>query len=669
MLDLNPLLQDHDLPPFSTIRAGHLIPATDSIVQQSRDEVARIIDSQQTHPNWDDLVLGMEVVTSRIENMLGVIRLLDGVHVDTNWKDAYRYATREATDFIQALKLNEPLFECYQALAKSAPAALFDTARKHLLKRILDGFRLVGIELAPAARQRLVNLNHYIAGLEASFLYQLEQANNQWRKHISDESQLIGLLPEFKQRLVDNARAANLQGWLLTLSWETYESCLTHAQDRTLREQVFVAYNTRASESGPYAGQFDNGPVLRELLVARHEKARLLGYPNFVQLALESQMTNSEDQVLAFIRRQIVLEKEAFAQDKQQLEALARELGLTPLQPWDYLFLAQKIRQQTSGVSEEEWRAYFPLDTTLVRLFEWVRLVFGIEISEVAEFDSWAPGVRLFQVAEFGEVLGYIYFVPYLSEKYSGVPRTVALKNRWTSAEGHRKQAVAVLYGQFQVAPHTPFLLTHQKLKELFHEFGHSLHQVLIGLGYRSKMGIDELSIDSSEFCGKFFESWCDSAEGLVWLSSHFQTSVSLSEAQVRQHLVSANTQATWDRALDLTLALFDIEVHRTHGDGRSVEQVFASANREVGHLSGLDDVRLINGVIHMVEGYAGVLYSYRWSEVLAQAAFKRFEREGVFNKEVGRAFREHVMAPGDSRNLLESLQLFLGAPPEGVFL
>lgn len=661
MPDPNPLVQDHHLPPFSAIRAEHLAPAIDVIVSRSRAEVERIVASQQHNPNWDDLVLAMENVTSRIGWVLGIIHILDSVNVDARWNEASVRASHRVFGLIDELESHQPLYKCYQALANSPPAALFDAARRSMLGRALHKFRRAGIELEPAAHARFVALNHEISGLRHLFLTQLAEANEAWSKHISDETQLNGLSTEFKLRMARNARAENLQGWLIRLSDENYRECMAHAQDRALREQVFIAYNTRASDLGPQAGQFDNGLVLQLLLANRNEQARLLGYPNFVELALEPQILDRAEQVLAFIRQQIALEQDAFAHDRRQLEVFAREVGLTVIQPWDYAFLAQSIRQQASGVTEETLREYFALDTTLVRLFEWVEQLFGARIIELADFDTWTPGVRLLQVQADGEVLGHIYFVPYLPQANGGFAHVFSLKNRWTTAEGRRELPVVVLNSRFEVKPHEPCLLSPRQLKVLFHEFGHCLHQVLMGIGYRTRMGLDELGIDSAEFCGQFFERWCDSTDCLIRLSSHYLTGAPMPDALAQRQWIYANTQTSWDRAESLTLALFDTEVHRTHGDGRSVQQVFSSANREVGHLPMLDDVRYADGFNHLVSGYEGVFYSYRWSAVLANAAFKRFEREGVFNQATGRAFREQVLAPGNSRSLLESLQMFSG--------
>ncbi|MEJ5283016.1 M3 family metallopeptidase [Pseudomonas sp. MYb541] len=666
MHDPNPLLQDYHLPPFSAIRAEHLVPAVDAIVLRGRTEVGRIIASQRHSPNWDDLVLAIEAVTSRIDEVLTVIYILDSVNTEQKWKRATAQATFRGREFVRDLTSNRALFDCYKALAASSAAGLFDASRQSLLRRTLKKFEQAGIELEPVSQQRLVTLNLEIAGLQQLFISRLEQANNAWRKHITDESHLQGLTPTFKARMAQKARAANLEGWLITLNEETYRDLMAYAQNRALREEVFIAYNTRASDIGPHAGQFDNGPLLQMLMVSRHQKAKLLGHANFVRLALELQVLDTEDQVLTFIRDQVASQRTAFEHDKRQLTTLGRELGLTDLQPWDYAYLAQIIRQQTSGVAEETLRAYFPLDTTLIRLFALLKRLFDIEISELDGFDSWAPGVRLLQVQAYGEVLGQIYFVPFLQNS-DDFPNAFSLKNRWTTAEGQRVQPVVVLCSQFEVTPDEPCLLAHLQLKILFHEFGHCLQQMLMGVGYRTKMGIDDLGIDSAEFCGQFFERWCDSPECLVWLSGHVETGAQLPEAVARQQVVYANTQTSWERAESLTLALFDIEVHRTHGDGRAIEQVFASANREVGHLPALDAVRYVNGFSHMVSGYEGGFYAYQWSEVLARAAFKRFEQEGVFNPQTGRAFRELVLAPGHSRSLVEAVRLFLDVTPGNV--
>ncbi|MHC8329959.1 M3 family metallopeptidase [Pseudomonas sp. LB1P83] len=671
MPDTNPLLQHWDLPPWTDIRAEHLVPAIDTLIADNRQAIARIITSQSAIPNWDDLVLAVDETDARLDEIMGVIETLSMVKREGKaWDLASGTCSDAAAQYTSEKMGNHALFRAYQRLAQSPAAVNYDEPRKAVLNKILRRFRLSGIDLPSEQQQKLVRLNTNIGLLQNLFLSNLESASAAWSKRIDDITQLSGLSAATLERLALNAKQAGHEGWLMRLDQDTYTRVMAYAEDRSLREEYFVAYSTRASDQGPHAGQFDNGPVLEVLLSLRHQKARLLRYENFAQLSLVTEMADSTEQVTGFLRRQIMQATPGFERDAQALKAFALERGMTEVHPWDHEFLAEQLRQQRLGGALKNLRTYFPLDGTLQRLCLFSERMFGIQIVEQSVFSRWHDSVRLLEISEHGQVVGHIYLDPFHRDEAPDFAWTSTPRNRRLDAEGRLTLPIAVLHGNFTPGnAERPCLLAHQDLRVLFHEFGHCLQHILTRSPHHRLSGITQLGHDTAEFTGQLFELWCLSGEFLLWLAAHYQTGERLSEARVDAALTAIHSQTTRQTAELLMTSLFDFELHRSQGDGRSVEQIFDDVLREIPHLQLPPYCRFANSFDYMVTGYAASVYAYKWSGVLATEAFKRFQHEWVFNPQTGRAFREAFFSPGDSRSLLVALEEFLGQPlAEGFF-
>lgn len=659
----NPLLQAYDLPPFAQIQARHFSPALDRILAESRVQVADIIKTQAPFPTWDDLVLAMDEIHTRLEGFDSLLDLLASARTGDEWAQASLDCTERLHDFQRSLRQHPELFQLYQRLADSQIARHFEPARKRVLEKILRQFRQNG--LAHTSRADLDALKRRIKGAQQLFLENLHKANNAWSKTFADEAQLSGLPSAFKQQMARQAREAGHTGWLLTLSDESFGIVTGYADDRLLRQALYEAYSTRASDQGPQAGQFDNGEVLKQLLEDRHRYATSLGYGNFAQMAIEPEQAKSAEQVTRFLRGQLALHQSAFTQDAKQLKAFASQHGFDELQPWDYPYLTEKLRQQAAGISRHALSAWFPLESTFSQLLLIAKELFGVDFIERPDAAAWHPEVRLFEVREWGQVIGYLYFDPFDDTNRNGYPNTTTLRNRYITAEGRPRHPIAILHGWLpRGSGAEPAVLDHLQLRILFHEFGHCLHHVLTRAEYRELSGITDLSRDTSEFAGMLFEQWCFSKQCLVRVSKHYQTGAAMPDKVADQLLTFANTQASWETALLLRNALFDMELHRTHGDGRTVQQVFDQVSAHFGHLPVSANERWPNGLDYMVTGYAARIYAYAWSKELALSVFERFKRDGLFNPATGRALRETLFGPGDSRPLSESIAAFTGVPP-----
>lgn len=665
MPDTNPLLQHWTLPPWSAIRAEHLLPAINVIVAENYQIIEHVIASQTEHPNWDDLVVTIDTADARLGDAMGIIDTLSTVKSDdADWLRESALCSLAAGQYVADKTANLELYRTYQRLAQSSVAASFDDPRKASLAKILRSFRLSGIELQPAQQQKLARLNRDIQRLEQLFQSNLELANAAWSKRVDDVTQLEGLPAKEQARLALNAKMAGHNGWLLTLDQNTYRQVMTHAQNRSLREEYFTAWINRASDRGPRADKLDNDPVLTVLVALRHKKAKLLGFENFVQLRLADRMATSPAQVRAFIRQQVVLNTPTLLSDAQALKAFAPMQGIANIQPWDEDFLAEQLRLQQLNGALKGLRQYFSLDDTLRQLCRFCEHLFGITIVEQTALSHWHESVRLLDVSEHGQVIGHIYVDPFHREDATDFAFSSVLRIRSINAEGRPSLPIACLNCNFPPATDAhPCLLSHENLRVLFHEFGHCLQHVLTRSPHRNLAGISQLGRDTAEFTGQLFEQWCQSPEFLLWLGTHYQSGERLTETRVNTALAALGAHTSRSTATLLLMALFDLELHRSPGDGRSIEQVFEDVQREMPQLRLSGYHRFAFGFDYLVTGYEASVYAYKWSGVLATEAFKRFQRDGVFEPQTGRAFREAFFAPGDSGSLLSALEIFLGQP------
>jgi Zn-dependent oligopeptidase len=656
----NPLLSSYDLPPFSAIRLEHLVPAVERIIADSQLAIAEIIASQTPFPTWDDLVLAMDAVKARLEGTLDVIDILGSVNPQQAWTDAATRCVELATGFKAQLWRNNELFQLYQRLADSRIAALFDRPRRRVLDKILEEFRLAGIHLPHALQQRLAELTVGINRLEREFLLRMQQAGEAWSKHIEDESLLAGLPGTVKRSMANKAQKESQPGWLISLDDEQYRQVMLHAEHRPLRQEMWIVYHSRATGQGPFSAQLGNDQVLEALLDARHVKARLLGYENFAELAVGQQMAESTDQVLELIHNMVDGFRETFASEAHALKGLALQQGITEPRPWDYEYLAEKIRQR-QGASQQAFREYFSLDRVLSRLCELTQRLFGVELLERSDFDTWHEDVRLFELREHAQTIGYLYVDPYRRELTGAVGEMRSLRERRVTAEGRPRLPIAVLYSKLVPGEgDIPCLLDVQQLETLSHEWGHCLQLLLTGAQYRDISGLDGLAPDRLEFAGEALEEWGLSPEFLMWVSSHYRTGEPIAAEQLDRLLEAAGTQNSWAAANYLLLVLFDFEVHRTRGDGRGAQEVFDASNTEIGHLKWPEGARPYCSWITLALPYAAGVYAYSWAAELAGAVFQRFVGNGIFDPRTGRAFREAFFTHGDVRPLQESVDLFL---------
>ncbi|PYY86323.1 oligopeptidase A [Pseudomonas sp. TKO26] len=666
MSSSNPLLQDFDLPPYSAIRPEHVQPAIETLLADNRAAIAQLLEQQQGTPTWQGLVLALDELGARLGRAWSPVSHLNAVCNSPELRSAYEACLPMLSEYWTEQGQNRELFKAYEALANSPEAAGFDVAQKTILEHTLRDFRLSGIDLPADQQQRYGEIQMKLSELGSRFSNQLLDATQAWTKHITDEAALAGLTDSAKAQMAAAAQAKGLEGWLITLEFPSYYAVMTYAQDRALREEVYAAYCTRASDQGPNAGQNDNGPVMEEILDLRQELARLLGFASFSELSLATKMAESSDQVLSFLRDLAKRSKPFAARDLEQLKAYAAEQGCPDLQSWDSGFYGEKLREQRYSVSQEALRAYFPIDKVLTGLFAIVQRLYGIEIAEQQGFDSWHPDVRLFEIKENGQHVGRFFFDLYARANKRGGAWMDGARDRRRTLGGELQSPVANLVCNFTPADSgKPALLTHDEVTTLFHEFGHGLHHLLTRVEHAGVSGINGVAWDAVELPSQFMENWCWEPEGLALISGHYETGEPLPQDLLQKMLAAKNFQSGLMMVRQLEFSLFDFELHATHGDGRSVLQVLETVRDEVSVMRPPAYNRFPNSFAHIFAGgYAAGYYSYKWAEVLSADAFSRFEEDGVLNPDTGRAFREAILARGGSQEPMVLFVDFRGRAP-----
>ena len=666
MTATNPLLQAFDLPPYSAIRPEHVEPAVEQILADNRAAMSRLLEQQAADPSWDGLVLALDELGARLGRAWSPVSHLNAVCNSAELRAAYEACLPKLSEYWTEIGQNQPLFQAYQALAESPAAAGFDVAQKTILEHALRDFRLSGIDLPAEQQKRYGEIQMKLSELASKFSNQLLDATQAWTKHVTDEAALDGLTDSAKAQMKQAAEAKGLDGWLISLEFPSYFAVMTYANDRALREELYAAYCTRASDQGPNAGQNDNGPVMQEILALRQELAKLLGFGNYAELSLASKMAETTDQVLHFLRDLGTRGKPFAEQDLRELQAFASEQGCSELQSWDVGYYSEKLREQRYSISQEILRAYFPIDKVLTGLFAIVEKLYGIQIEELSGFDTWHPDVRLFEITENGAHVGRFFFDLYARANKRGGAWMDGARDKRRTADGTLISPVANLVCNFTPAVgDKPALLTHDEVTTLFHEFGHGLHHLLTRVEHAGASGINGVAWDAVELPSQFMENWCWEPEGLALISGHYESGEPLPQDLLDKMLAAKNFQSGLMMVRQIEFSLFDFELHATHGDGRSVLDVLEGIRQEVSVLRPPAYNRFPNSFAHIFAGgYAAGYYSYKWAEVLSADAFSKFEEEGVFNSATGQAFREAILARGGSQAPMVLFVDFRGREP-----
>ncbi len=665
----NPLLDNPALPPFSAITASHVEPAIDSLLADCRQRLSTVVDTALAQgPSWDNLVAPLEEQDDRLGKAWSPVGHLNAVLNSEALREAYTNSLSKLTAYSTEVGQNKALCQAYQALADSDGFESLNLAQQTAVTHALRDFRLAGVDLPEAKKQRFSELKQRLSELSTQFSNNVLDATQGWFKHIESVDELAGL-PESAIALAQQAAAQrSLQGYVISLDIPAYLAVMTHADNRALREEIYRAYCTRASDSGPTAGQWDNAPLIDEILKLRHELALLLGFNNYAERSLATKMANDCDQVESFLLELANKSRSAAEKDFSELTAFAKELDdLEALEAWDQAYYSEKLREQKYAISQEELRAYFPADTVVNGMFDVVAQLFGITIQKV-DANVWHEDVGLYQIYQDEQLIAQFYLDMFARENKRGGAWMDECRVRRQSDQG-LQLPVAYLTCNFTPAVDgKPPLLTHNEVVTLFHEFGHGLHHMLTRIDVAAVSGINGVAWDAVELPSQFLENWCWEKSVIPMISGHFETGEALPENLLNNLLAAKNFQSAMQMLRQIEFALFDFRLHRSYQPENpvAVQTVLNQVREQVAVVMPPSFNRFQNGFSHIFAGgYAAGYYSYKWAEVLSSDAFSRFEEEGIFNKETGNSFLQEVLQRGGSQDAMTLFKGFRGREPK----
>ena len=665
----NPLLSNNTiLPLFSKIKPEHIEPAITQLLEEARTVVKKHLQAT-TEYTWGNLIEPLENAEDKLNKAWSPVSHMNAVVNTDELRLAYNACLPKLSDYSTEMGQNEQLFNAYKVIADSKEFATLDSAQKKIIQNALRDFRLSGVDLDNEKKQRYKEISQELSRLASNYEENLMDATNAWSKVIRNEQDLAGLPPSALAQAKQTAESQDQDGWMITLQFPSYQAIMTYADDRELRREHYEAYATRASDQASDNEQWDNSLLMEQILALRHEKAQLLGFENYAELSLATKMAKQPEEVMNFLEDLADKSWRQARKDFADLQSFAKQYhGINNLQSWDLTYYSEKMRQHFYQLSQEEVKAYFPITRVLPGLFAVVEKLYGLQISEISDFDSWHPDVRFFQIHdEFGVLRGKFYFDLYARTKKRG--------GAWMDDCVGRKKIndliqtpIAYLTCNFTPPTSTePSLLSHDDVTTLFHEFGHGLQHMLTKIDYLGVSGINGVEWDAVELPSQFMENWCWEQEALALISGHYQTGEPLPDTLFNKMLAAKNFQAGMMTVRQLEFSLFDFRIHKDYDPekGARIYPILEQVRAQVAVINPPKFNRFAHSFSHIFAGgYAAGYYSYKWAEVLSSDAFSLFEEKGIFNPETGKLFLTTILETGGSEDAMALFIKFRGRKP-----
>lgn len=657
------------LPDFSTIKASHFVPALEQAIGKA-DTVIQGLEAQlKEELTWENTMQPLDDVMDALEKTWNIVSHINAVRNDDEVRAEYAKGLEKLTAFTTELGQNESIFQKTKTLIASDDFSVLDQAKQKTLNNKLRDFRLSGIELSSDKREQFKQLSQKLAELCTTFSNNVLDATQSYVLSVTEETRLAGI----PQAAIDAAAALaekkSLQGWAFSLDMPAYLPVMQFADDAALREDMYLAYTTRASECGPDAGKFDNAETMQAILQTRQQLAKLLGFENYVEKSLATKMASSQKQVEDFLNR---LAKESVEVGKSEyldLCVFAREnLDIDTLNAWDIPYAAEKLKQASYSVSQEEVREYFPVDVVIDGLFSVVTKLFNVQINVLDEFTAWHKDVKAYEICNNkGELVSQFYFDLFAREGKRGGAWMADLISRRKLTNGELQKPVAFMVCNFTAPSESrPSLLTHQEVTTLFHEFGHGLHHMLTAVDTSAVSGINGVPWDAVELPSQFLENWCWEKEVIPTISRHYQTGEPLPESLLNKMLAAKNFQSAMQMLRQLEFAMFDIAIHASEDTRyQAIVEKLAEVRAKVSVYPTPEYNRFANSFSHIFAGgYAAGYYSYKWAELLSADAFSAFEEAGIYDQTTGERFLQTILASGGSKEPEELFEAFRGRKP-----
>ena len=666
----NPLLKLTDLPPFSAIKPEHVEPAIDQILADNRAAISDLLENSE-EKNWDNLIAPMEELEDRLSRAWSPVSHMNSVLNSDELRDAYNACLPKLSQYATELGQNETLFAAFEHIAANVDKTKnLNTSQQKAINNALRDFRLSGVNLPEEQKKRFMEIKQELATLTANFSQNVLDATQAWSKHITDEKKLAGLPGSAIAMAKQTAEQKELKGYLLTLEFPSYFAVMSYADDRTLREETYQAFATRASDQGPNAGEWNNSELMEQILGLRHELSQILGFESYAQHSLATKMAPSIEKVMEFLRNLADHSLGMAQEELDELASFAREhYDITEIEPWDITYCSEKLREFRYAISQEDLKPYFPEPRVVDGLFAVVNKLYGLNIKELSGVDTWHEDVRVFEIFDRDDnARGRFYLDLYARPNKRGGAWMDECISRRETAEGIQFPVAYLTCNFSSPIGNEPALFTHNEVITLFHEFGHGLHHMLTQVNTLAVSGISGVPWDAVELPSQFLENWCWESQAVNLIALHYQTKEPLPDELYEKMINAKNFQSGMQMVRQLEFALFDFRIHAEYDPekGARVQEILDEVRAEVAVIKPPAYHRFQHSFSHIFAGgYAAGYYSYKWAEVLSSDAFSKFEEKGIFNRETGLEFLEAVLEQGGARDPMDLFIEFRGREPE----
>jgi len=666
----NPLLLQNPIEKVDLIEPNHVEEAVSSIIKQNKVEIKRLVTALANRSNsvsWDSLMKPQEIMQDRLGKSWSPVSHLNSVRNTDELREAYDKSLALLTDYSTQLGQHRGLFELTKLLYESKEQQNLSPTRKRILKDTLTGFRLSGLHLKIDQQKQFGDIQKRLAELSSKYEQNLMDASMAWTKEISNKSQLAGLPQTELALLASSAKLRKKSGYLITLEIPTYMAVMTYADDRQLREELYKAYSTRASDQS-LNKDFDNSEIMAELLKLKTAKAKLLGFENYAQLSLEGKMAKSPEEVIKFLTDLNDASKSQALNEYQTLVNFATSAGTDKLEAWDTTYFSEKLKQQKYRISQSELRPYLVVDKVINGLFNLTQHLYGISFEKIKGTSRWHEDVIHYSIKREGKVIAEFYLDLYARQHKRGGAWMDSYQSRFIPNKNSVQIPIAYLTCNFAPAVNEqPAMLTHDEVVTLFHEFGHGLHHMLTKVDELSASGIANVPWDAVELPSQFMENFCYQPEIIEKISGHVDTGKPLPKELLEKLIAAKNFQSAMMMVRQIEFALFDMRIH-CEGElsAQEIQRILNETRKEVAVTAPPGFNRFQNGFSHIFAGgYSAGYYSYKWAEVLSADAFSLFEQQGVMNKTTGTSFLHNILEKGGSADPMQLFEKFRGRKPK----
>ena len=661
---MNPVLYRESLPLFDRIEPDHVSPAIESVLNEA-NTLIHSLKEMNAPTSWNNFVEPIEIISEKISRAWGQIEHLNAVINSDSLRKAYNDNLIKLTEFYTNLSQDESLYKKYQSLKDSEVFKSLTPSQKRIIDNVLREFKLGGAELNETDKKRFKVIQEKLAKLSTQFEENILDATNEFSIFVDHLDELIGIPEENIKKAHAEAKEDKKEGYKFTLHFPSYLPVMQYADNRTLREKLYHAYATRASELA--SPKFDNTNLIEEILSLRYESSKLLGFKHFTEMSLVTKMAKSSEEVITFLMDLANKAKPFALKDMDELKSFAKTLKIEKLEAWDIAYVSEKLRQAKYSFSENEVKQYFPEHRVLKGLFKVVETIFKLKIIK-SDAPTWHKDVSFYSIKnENDELIGQFYFDLYARNHKRGGAWMDEAISRYKNSLGSSHPVAFLTCNFSSPSDNKPALFSHDDVITLFHEFGHGLHHMLTKVNDYSISGIKGVEWDAVELPSQFMENFCWEWDVVKHMTEHVDNKNTLPKNLFDKMIEAKNFQSGMQTLRQIEFSLFDIRLHTEYSDQNKINplKLLETIRDEIAVVRPPSWNRFPNSFSHIFAGgYAAGYYSYKWAEVLASDAFSLFEEQGILSSHAGQKFQNEVLSQGGSRPAMESFIAFRGREP-----